>query len=205
MKWRLIDKANSKPPTSGTYRQWKPQLSQEAGRQCVYCCIPESKFGGLRNFHVEHYRPKSLFPHLENEYNNLFFACGICNIFKSDDWPAEPQVGTYSSAGYPDPSVEDYCNFLELDEFSGEVRSNVFTGKYIIERLHLNRPQMVGLRSVNSLLKKLDAAAEEISNLIEMHEIPNEDKDEIIALLNSFYKLSRKFSEARPYSEDQLR
>lgn len=205
MKWRIVDKTTAKIPTTGIYNQWKPQLAKEAGSQCVYCCIPESKFGGIRNFHVEHYRPKSLFPALTNVYGNLFYACGVCNIFKSDDWPSEHADGRYDLAAYPDPSIVDYSSFLQVDDLSGKVSSDTFTGKYLIERLHLNRPQMIGLRAVTSLFARIDATTKDIRELWDAGKIADADKAAVTDLLFALYEVSRKFSEAKPYGPDQLK
>ncbi len=205
MRWRLVDKSGATIPTSGTYSQWKPQLAIEAGSQCVYCCIPESKFGGLRNFHVEHYRPKSIFPTLTNDYGNLFFACGVCNIFKSDDWPSEHQVGRYDVPAYPDPSKVNYSDFLSVNPRTGMAFSTSFAGNYIIQRLHLNRPQMVGLRAMSALFARMDQAHAEIASLIESDAVPAEDIRDVMALLSDLLKMARKYSEARPYGADQLK
>lgn len=205
MKWQLIDKTAVQIPTGGTYSQWKPQLAREGGSRCVYCCIPESKFGGSRNFHVEHYRPKSIFPKLTNEYGNLFYACGICNIFKSDDWPADHQLGSYTRAAYPDPSLVNYSDFLNVDEPSGMVESQTFTGRYVIERLHLNRPQMVGLRAMSALVGRIDVAKKELQELWEAGAVHDNNKDEVMDLLFALVGMWKKVSEAKPYSVDQLR
>lgn len=205
MKWRVIDKTSAQIPATGTYSQWKPQLAREGGSRCVYCCIPESKFGGSRNFHVEHYRPKSIFPDLTNEYRNLFYACGICNIFKSDDWPAEHMLGNYRIAAYPDPSLVSYGEFLEVEATTGTVRSATFTGKYLIERLHLNRPQMIGLRLMSTLFMRIDAAHSAIRELWETGAVNETNRQEVIELLLAHYQMARKYSEARPYGADQLR
>jgi uncharacterized protein (TIGR02646 family) len=205
VKWQVIDKTAAQVPTTGTYSQWKPQLAREAGDRCVYCCIPESKFGGSRNFHVEHYRPKSSFPKLTNEYGNLFYACGICNIFKSDDWPGDHQVGNYAAPAYPDPSLVNYNDFLSIDEPSGTVESQTFTGKYVIERLHLNRPQMIGLRAMWTLFGRIDAAEQELRQLWESGAITDNNKEEVTKLLFELFEMARKYSEAKPYGADQLR
>lgn len=205
MKWELIDKSGAKIPTTGTYSNWKPQLAFEGGSRCVYCCIPESKFGGSRNFHVEHYKPKSLFPKLTNDYGNLFYACGICNIFKSDHWPSGHQVGDYTSAAYPDPSLVCYGDFLTVDEHSGMVVSQVFTGKFVIERLHLNRPQMIGLRAVSALMARIRAAKDDIEKLWAAGEIQADNKDEVTDLLFALVKMLERVSDAKPYGADQLR
>ena len=205
MRWQVVDKTSAAIPTKGTYSQWKAQLAREGGSRCVYCCIPESKFGGSRNFHVEHYRPKSIFPQLTNEYGNLFYACGICNIFKSDDWPAEHVLGNYLSAAYPDPSLVNYSDFLEVSESSGKVESATFTGKYMVERLHLNRPQMVGLRAMSALFSRIDASHNEILELLAAGAVNDGNMDEVIALISDHFKMARKYSETKPYEADQLR
>lgn len=105
---------------TGKYSDWKPILAEEGFHQCVYCALPDATFGE-RNFHVEHYKPKSRakFKHLENDIRNLFYACPACNVFKSDSWPRAPKKD-HSVEAYPDPSKCDYCELFKLDEASGE-------------------------------------------------------------------------------------
>lgn len=205
MTWRRIDKTQSPVPTSGDYRSWKPLLAREGRLQCVYCCIPESRFGGIRNFHVEHYRPQSLFPRLRNDYLNLFYACGICNVFKSDDWPADHLQGDLSHPAYPDPSQVDYGSFLTIDESTGEVSGSGILGRYIVERLHLNRPQMVAIRKLTQLFARIARFHESMTSLLEESKIPTELKDDVIKVLLDINKLTLRYATARPYASDQLR
>jgi hypothetical protein len=155
MKWKLIDKSKTAAPALGTYKDWKELLAAEGHNQCVYCCISESGFGGRRNFHVEHYRPKSIYPKLTNRIENLFFACGICNVFKSDDWPSEPIDGDLTFPHYPDPSRTDWSVFLENENGTGVVSSAHLTGRYLIERLYLNRPQMITHRRLYHVIQEV--------------------------------------------------
>jgi 5-methylcytosine-specific restriction endonuclease McrA len=104
MNWRRIPKEKTVQPKKGRYSDWKEILAEEGFNQCVYCAIPDACFGGIRNFHVEHYRPKSKFEKLENDIKNLFYACAICNTFKGDDWPGEPEKDFFAPC-YPDPSL----------------------------------------------------------------------------------------------------
>jgi 5-methylcytosine-specific restriction endonuclease McrA len=103
MNWKLITKDAKNQPVSGVYSDWKELVAQECFYQCVYCAIHEAQFGGIDHYHIDHYRPKSIaeFKHLENNIGNLFYACPICNRFKSNDWPGEPDLNTPT---YPDPS-----------------------------------------------------------------------------------------------------
>lgn len=75
------------PQSATSYRNksvvqalWRMQKEK-----CCYCeCkIPES--GHLKA--VEHFRPKSVFKYLKNEWNNLLLACSLCNGHKSNKYP----------------------------------------------------------------------------------------------------------------------
>lgn len=204
MKWRLIDKKSVQAPKVGSYGDWKPQLAQEAEYQCVYCCIHEVQFGGIRNFHVEHYKPQSKFPALKDTYSNLFYACGVCNIFKSNDWPRELATGDFSQAGYPDPSQVDYEQFLKVDKYSGVVASGNITGKYVIERLHLNRPHLIGLRAWAELFRRLEQVTAEIAVLVDAG-IPASETKAVMRTLGDLSSLMLKLTRVRPYAPDQLK
>lgn len=144
MRWKIVQKIPGFQPTEGKYSDWKVFLSEEAEHQCVYCSIHESSMGGIRNFHVEHYRPKSKFQDLTNTYLNLFYACPICNTFKSDDWPNEPPLDNgFSTIYYPDPSKLDYGQLFNVDTATGLISGNNVTGLYIEQKLYLNRPQLI--------------------------------------------------------------
>jgi hypothetical protein len=167
MNWKLILKNPTKFPTLGTYRDWKGHLRREADFQCVYCCIHESSFGGLRNYHVEHYKPKSVFNALENDYNNLFYACAICNVFKGDDWPGSPQRNL-SNISYPCPSTVNYSNLFNVDISTGELKGKYIASKYVVEKLFLNRPQLIIERKLQLLYDDANGLRKELMNLEKM-------------------------------------
>lgn len=165
MKWFKIDKTQTKQPEIGMYNDWKALLADEGRHQCVYCAIPEASFGGIRNFHVEHYRPKSNeeFKHLKNAIANLFYACPVCNTFKGDDWPCSPP-DNLSVPCYADPSVVDY-NYIFLRTGSLEIEGANQAARYMVEKLYLNRPQLIQERRQAYLQQRLTMAAEEIGTL----------------------------------------
>src|SRR6266508_6339823 len=146
MIFRRIEKEKSKQPSRGTYKDddWKSQIAEECFHQCVYCSINEPRFGGIRNFHVEHYRPKSIarFKHLENDIRNLFLACSICNCFKQADWPNDPNK-RLNIPCYPDPSTVDYSTIISMNVNNYKLRGEKLASRYVIERLFLNRPQLL--------------------------------------------------------------
>lgn len=154
MKWKRIPKEKCVQPESGTYHDWKSILAEEASYQCVYCAIHEGSFGGTRNFHVEHYRPKSKFGELENDIMNLFYACAICNTFKGDDWPSEP-LQDFSNPSYPDPSETNYNDLFFSITVKGEIQGRYIASKYLAEKLYLNRPQLIIERRISSITSRL--------------------------------------------------
>lgn len=173
MKWRRIPKENATQPSRGKFGDWKQQLAEEGFHQCVYCAIPDAVMGGTRNFHIEHYRPKSRFPDLENTITNLFYACPICNTFKGNDWPAEPD---HEVQCYPDPSVSDYDKLFTINETTGEILGTYIASRYMVEKIHLNRGQLILERRLEILLSKERTLRSEISRLIK--KLPNEKKVE---------------------------
>ncbi len=167
-KWKRIDKTHSLKPQHGTYPDWKPQLADEGNHRCVYCAIGDKEFGGQRNFHVEHYKPKSKleFAYLINDYDNLFYACAICNTFKSDSWFLAKD-GDWNTIHYPNPSLYDYGEFFEISGDIFTITGNHLVGEFLIQKLHLNRFQLINFRRYETLLHRFDIGFERIARIIE--------------------------------------
>lgn len=208
MRWFRINK--TAPAETKHYRAWKLDLAVEGGNQCVYCCIHEGMFGGIRNYHVEHYRPKSKFAGLEHAYENLFYACAICNVFKSDSWLALPNdPNDWTCKHFPDPSVVDFGAMLRIQERNHHVVSDFVAGKFLIERLHLNRPQLVIARRAKYVYEKLSSLSAQLevrANKVEGHS--KEDSDllkEVIAVLRKMVQVLARTPESRPYVQADTR
>jgi uncharacterized protein (TIGR02646 family) len=113
--------------------------------KCAYC---ESHVGHIDYPHIEHYRPKSKFPALCFDWNNLLLGCTVCNgiEFKGDKFPEIAEDGPLVN-----PVNEDPNNFFlfEFDEKTGT--ANVIEknprGKTTKDILGLNRPLLVRHRS----------------------------------------------------------
>lgn len=173
--WRIINKKHDYRPSDGTYKDWKPHLRKESACRCVYCSIHDARFGGQRNFHVEHFKPKSnkkftAFAALENDYDNLYYACAVCNTFKSNSW-FDTKDGDWTIKHFPDPSKYDYCDFFEINE-GFYLIGNHFVGKFLVVRFHLNREHLVRERKLYKLtstiiekIERLDVLLSEISTL----------------------------------------
>ena len=212
MRWAKIRNSERTQPSSGMYRDWKPQVARSCSLQCVYCAISESRFGGIRNFHVEHYRPKSRheFAHLENVITNLYYACSICNGFKGPDWPAEPKPD-YSNPSYPDPAETDYNELFNVNTPSFELTSRYPAGTYVIERVFLNRPQLLSERRLSEFLAWAQQVPEDVMALFDRltasaasseRDLLLRDLCDLLAELSGNY---HSLMTARPYKPEDIK
>jgi hypothetical protein len=213
MKWKRIPKENTIQPASGKYSDWKHILAEEGFHQCVYCALHDATFGE-RNFHVEHYKPKSKykFRHLEHNIKNLFYACPVCNIFKGDSWPRAPKVD-HSVEAYPNPSKCDYSDLFDVTVATGEIRGKYTASKFIVVRLHLNREQLITERRIfynDSRMTELIAYFEAVwKDLLEAGKAGDQKALTYVSRLTELYKealtLQVKYRQTPTYSGQQLR
>jgi hypothetical protein len=152
VRWPILIGKVRQQPATGRWHEWKQQIADDCEGRCVYCAIPEARFGGIRNFHVEHFRPKIKFPALENTIGNLYVACAICNVLKSDDWPCEP-AANHSRAAYPDPSHTDFNALFVVSTKTHAVDSATVARRYLVQKLVLNRAQLILERRLGAVLR----------------------------------------------------
>jgi hypothetical protein len=183
MKWNLIKKINDQSLEGCSYhdRRIKELVRRECSFHCVYCAIHENSLGGIQGFHVEHYRPRKEFPSLENKQANLFYACPICNRFKSKDWPAEPQKN-FGNASYPDPSKVDYSIIFQVNEKNGYIQGLYVAAKYMVEKLYFNRPQLILERRRYFLSQDLMNCRAQLKELTEKLKSKNNKKANVYLL-----------------------
>lgn len=207
MNWRLIIKNSAKQPKTGTYPDWKEQIAEECFYQCVYCSINESQFGGIDHYHIEHYKPKSIkrFKSLENDILNLFYACPICNRFKSDDWPND--ATSLDICCYPDPSQYNYTTLFTLDLKTYKLIGNYISSSYITQRLFLNRAQLIYERREQILNERALTVRKELESLSKQ-DVILADRQSIVNLFDAFSKLgdiTEKRKNIRPYKLKEIR
>lgn len=87
----------------------KKILFEASFQKCAFC---ETKPGESGNIEVEHFKPKSLYPSLAFEWNNLLPVCRKCNDSKSNhDTGKEPIVNPSEE----DPEKKFTYNFLNIE------------------------------------------------------------------------------------------
>ena len=146
-------------PTDNRWREFAPDLDKAFDGLCAFC--EESCEG-----QVDHFRPKSKFPHLVYEWFNWLFICNSCNNAKGEKWP----IG-----GYIDPCATFVNNYPELyftfDTTTGEILPKTGLSSYyrqraerIIKDLRLNRVHHLNRR--RELLSILDALEAKFPSII---------------------------------------
>jgi len=213
MEWKRIPKEITSIPNHGSkYSDWKSEIAEEGFHQCVYCAISENAFGGIRNFHIEHYRPKSKRKDLENEFSNLFYACSICNSFKGNDWPNEPNK-EMNNIAYPNPSVVNYNDIFEVNNNLHIVNGKNISATYIVERLYLNRPQLILERKQSLIIYRIKKLNEIIhSQKEELYNNINQNQEltitylkQLDAKINKIQDLLISVNDIIPYSLEQTK
>ncbi|ATH70838.1 HNH endonuclease [Bacillus altitudinis] len=121
------------------YRSFKSYLIKDFNNRCGYCDAYDGWSGGPRVYHIDHFAPKSKFPHLENEYENLVYACPFCNLAKGNDWLSDSEnISFVADKGYLNPVLDDYNAYFFRDA-CGNIQTNTETvqARYMHKKLKL--------------------------------------------------------------------
>lgn len=129
--------ASSRPSPS-----MRLEVARRAGGLCEYCRSPDTFASDI--FQAEHVHPTSKGGPTELE--NLAWACGGCNLFKSSHTDAvDPASGNLVELF--DPRIDDWnSHFLWAEDFL-KLLGNTAKGRATISTLRMNRPSVVNLRS----------------------------------------------------------
>ncbi len=117
--------------------------------KCAYC---EQRIEG---YHVEHYRPKSIYYWLAYSWDNLLFCCSLCNSTKLNAFEVKKRVtiadfpitdihnlgklyDKYEQPKFINPEKENIESDLIYDK-KGNISSNDVRVKYTIDKLKLYR------------------------------------------------------------------
>lgn len=171
--------------SSNNYLIYKEQLVKDFRDLCGYCGKNRNYF--FDNFQIDHFRPKSKYPDLKNDYNNLVLSCPICNRNKSDDWPTnDKNVYHNDSIGYVDPASKEFDKVFYRDE-DGNICSNYDYGKYMITKLKFD------IRPIKELwkLERLYQAKKNINQKIKQGKISMDEYRDFYEISNEIDELTR--------------
>lgn len=154
----------------------KEAVKNDSFEKCIYC---ESKVAAVYFGDVEHIKPKSKFPDLKFDWDNLGYVCAKCNNVKSDKWDNElPFINPYTEN--PDEFLCSTGHFIY--HLVGNKR-----GEITEKEIDLNRVELIEMRK-----ERIDA----IRTLADKH---NNETNQTLkkTLLN---ELQKELADDKPYS-----
>jgi hypothetical protein len=107
-------------------------------------------------FTIDHYEPQRARSDLVNEYENLMYCCGECNLRKGDRCP--PANARAEGIRFFRPDTDKFGDHFDLNDIRLEPVSP--TGDYTIHALDLNRAM---LRKLRGLRRRQELAHEAIA------------------------------------------
>jgi hypothetical protein len=136
------------------------RLRERFGGRCGYCGVHEDDAGATLT--VDHHRPRVRDG--ETQDNNLVYACARCNEHKGSYWhEQDPPYVRLLRPGQDDLTV----HIEERDD--GWLIGTTPEGRFFVDRLNLNRPQLVAYRRgrlvKHRLSEDLAAALEHVRDL----------------------------------------
>lgn len=165
------------PPFFDEYKDYHSYLENAFDKSCAYCFTNE-KDSPCANFEIDHFKPKSIFPNLENEVNNLRLSCRKCNSHKSNYFPniecdhncsnCTNQLCYDNIERIYDIVHDNLEDIMCLDDetYNFVAKNNSNVAAYTINRLRLNRPYLKRLRSIkgriNSIMNFIDSALKKL-------------------------------------------
>src|SRR5262249_45927986 len=135
---------------SSVWQSARPALEQAFFNKCVYC---ETPLGVTSRGDIAAFRPKSLYPWLAYEWENLLLACSGCNHAKADRFPLEdekrraprPELVMPERPLLLNPCEDQPDEHLTFAD-NGQVVSDTKRGQATIDTLALNRPGLLQQR-----------------------------------------------------------
>lgn len=95
---------------SKDYRSFKTDLANDFNGRCGYTDCSDFWFGGSRTFHIDHFKPHTIYPEIKTSYSNLVYSCSYVNIAKSD----------IDNPNFLDPCDHDYNEHFNRN-FNGSI------------------------------------------------------------------------------------
>lgn len=116
------------------------------GGRCGYCGVSEASVGG--ELEIDHFHPQAAGG--SDEIGNLVYACTACNRFKGDYAPA---LDAPESLRLLRPQRDD-MNAHITETAHGRLLGLTPRGWFHIQRLHLNRLQLIEMRQLHRVMEE---------------------------------------------------
>ena len=178
----------STPPLLPKHSDYKPYLDQDFSKRCAYCNLSRERI--TTAFEVDHFIPRAAFkkvrPSLENDYNNLVYACKKCNGTKSGKCKVDWTSTSPTNELFYDPVLVDYNTIFYRNQI-GAIVSDDLKGKEMIKLLKLYRP----IHILGWVCEEINETADKLQEAID-NEINADRKQKLqdaLNALNAKYRL----------------
>ncbi|MCL2640638.1 MAG: TIGR02646 family protein [Phycisphaerales bacterium] len=91
-----------------------PTLYDQSQGHCCFCDAFPVR--GVSNDTIEHFRPKSQFPHLAYTWINLYYCCDACQSAKHEQWDDQLL--------HADADDYQFSRYFEFDFTTGSIKPN---------------------------------------------------------------------------------
>ena len=140
----MVDRRRWDQVTGPIKRVIHDALMDEQGNICCYCESPVAR----DNSHVEHFRPRSQFPSLELDYQNLHCSC-LRQLSKGEPRHCGPKKDNWFDPTLLISPLQQNCGRRFKFNVNGEIHPrnpNDLAAKKTIKRLGLDLPKLIDLR-----------------------------------------------------------
>lgn len=158
----MIFRRSPDVPRLSDYRAYRDaHLRPDFQYRCAYCLTHEFYFLQGDGGEIDHFRPLHAsghdFSHLKNEYSNLYWTCGQCNLEKGNRWPGDAEYA--DGFRFLDPCAEDHDDHWATHA-DGTVTAKTNTGRFTIRSIRLDRQRLNELRRLLHLYQEKITALE---------------------------------------------
>lgn len=176
---------------NSNYKAYRPVLRDHFKYACGYCGNREPELGGSESFHIDHYRPKSKFPHLICNLANLIYACKYCNRYKGNYWPNF--LGWFLDRIILNPRLDDFGNHINQSGFTW--MGVTAKGRWTVLKLKLDSPAFAkrrerriymenGIRRLEGVLSQLQVGLQNAIRQNSEEAIIHELRRDVAELVN---------------------
>lgn len=171
----------------------KQALFASSFNKCAFC---ECKPGESGNIEVEHFAPKSIYPDLTFDWDNLLPSCRKCNEAKSDfDTITEPIVDPSKT----DPEKLFTYNYLRICPINNCPQEQAVKNTIDVYNLNSSRLYDVRAKLIKSLTEYTDELKEKLDSIAKA-DTPRKQKIRITKLRNSLEKIDQLLEDSSVYA-----
>jgi len=130
------------------FRKLKPELLEKVNNKCVYCGV---KLYEPMMANIAHFYPKSIYPNLALDMNNMLILCPVCHMKKSNNFPLDDD-GNPLLIHPVEEKFSDHIIQLENGYLEGKTEK----GQVTIDILQLNSSSLIEQRVLDMIDMEFD-------------------------------------------------